>query len=360
MIDFSIYKYNYNERIGNLDKEAAGEVKSEKHFPIFEQNGKKKIFKPLSKTKPLTTPLFAYSEVFWSTIINRYFDSNAPVYSLAICQGIEQLHPKYYERGTVVDSIVKEGEELVNLFEFFRDNRDPNVDIDKYINYCEMFYDYSFFFETDFFKNNKKLSEGLAKQILLSILRGDQNFHYENASFISDGAGSIVGLAPPIDHEFSTMFMYPDDKDRHAFLYEKFKRRLSFDENHMDFEDSLRALAGIKNTIIQNLDAICKCHPEMVGEFISQLADFLKNFKKNSFPEKNEFYVQDNGFMVPFNSRDWETGELEFKKGKIKEAEILRASLIYHDLNLTKFNNKLKEEVLETSKILTKQLERRI
>ena len=85
-MDFDIYEFNYEDRIGNLKNEAQSKVKSEKHFPIFDIDGEKYIFKPLSKTKSFLTPFFAYSEVFWSNIINSYFDDKAPLYKLAICR----------------------------------------------------------------------------------------------------------------------------------------------------------------------------------------------------------------------------------------------------------------------------------
>lgn len=357
MVDFSIYKYNYDERVGNLDKEAASEVKSEKHFPLFEENGKLRIFKPLSKTKPLTTPLFAYSEVFWSNIINRYFDSEAPIYNLAFCENIEKLAPKYYEIGTVVDSVLGEGEELINLYEYFRDNKDQKVNIDDYINYCEKLYDYSFFFESDFLQDNKQLSSQLAKQILLSILRADQNFHYENVSFIIDSKNNISRLAPPIDHEFSTMFLYPDDKTKHKLRFGNFIGRLSYSGDHKTFEDSLLALAGFKNSIVKNLDAICEYHPKVADEFIHQLREFSKDFRTTS---KTDFYLQDNGFLVPFNSNEWLAGQKEYKDGNKEAADELRKGYELYRLDLKKFNNKVREEVLETSKVLEKQLERRI
>ena len=62
--------YNYAERTGNLKAEAVGVVSGEKHFPVFEG---RMIFKPLTKSKPLSTPLFAYAEVFWSWVIRTYF-----------------------------------------------------------------------------------------------------------------------------------------------------------------------------------------------------------------------------------------------------------------------------------------------
>ena len=45
-------------------------VSGEKHFPVFEGG---MVFKPLTKSKPLSTPLFAYAEVFWSWVIDAYF-----------------------------------------------------------------------------------------------------------------------------------------------------------------------------------------------------------------------------------------------------------------------------------------------
>ena len=60
---FKVIDLENKEKIGNLKTEAHSQVKSTKHFPIYMIDGKKMIFKPLSKTKPLTTPFFAYSEV---------------------------------------------------------------------------------------------------------------------------------------------------------------------------------------------------------------------------------------------------------------------------------------------------------
>ena len=73
---FNVIKLNYKDKNGILVTEAHSQVKSKKYFPIYVYNNKKMIFKPLSKTKPLTTPLFAYSEVYWSYIINKYFEPN--------------------------------------------------------------------------------------------------------------------------------------------------------------------------------------------------------------------------------------------------------------------------------------------
>ena len=69
-INYETVHFNNADRIGNLTAEAVGVVKGEKHFPVYSGN---RIFKPLSKSKPFSTPLFAYAEVFWSNVINEYF-----------------------------------------------------------------------------------------------------------------------------------------------------------------------------------------------------------------------------------------------------------------------------------------------
>ena len=163
------------------------------------------IFKPLTKSKPFSTPLYAYAEVFWSTIINEYF-MPAPRYELAICEGYEAVNEKYLDYGTAVPMAYKEGESLLNLLEFFRKYPDEKVDIDNYVNYCQMFYDYRDIFEADFLQEHQEMAEQLAMQVLISVLKGDQNYHYENVAFLCDKDGGIISLAPMIDHEFSTYF----------------------------------------------------------------------------------------------------------------------------------------------------------
>ena len=105
---------------------------------------------PLTKSKPLSTPLFAYAEVFWSWVIDAYFIP-APQYQLALCRGYEAECGKYYDYGTVSPMIYEEGEHLLNLLEFFRAYPDDKVQIDDYLNYCQMFYDYTEILEADYF-----------------------------------------------------------------------------------------------------------------------------------------------------------------------------------------------------------------
>ena len=210
---FKVINLETVEKIGNLKTEAHSQVKSTKYFPIYKYNDKKMIYKPLSKTKPLTTPLFAYSEVYWSYIINKYFDPNTPRYYLAVSQATEKEQPKYYNKGVLVESIAPNNENLINLYDYFIANPDPLVNIKDYVNYCMCNYDYTKILQSNFIKNNKEMGEDLAYQILLSILRQDQNFHYENVNFLSKDNNLI--LTPPIDFEFSTPFLYPDNINKY-------------------------------------------------------------------------------------------------------------------------------------------------
>ena len=150
-------KYKYSARSGNLKAEAVGVVKGEKHFPVFEGDV---VFKPLTKSKPLSTPLFAYAEVFWSWVIDAYF-MPAPQYQLAFCEGYEAEVEKYYDYGTVSPMIYGEGEHLLNLLEFFRKYPDDKVHIDDYVNYCQMFYDYTEILESDYFQTHPAMAEEL-------------------------------------------------------------------------------------------------------------------------------------------------------------------------------------------------------
>lgn len=101
--NWNVYQCDYKNKTKNLTREAQGIVKSKKYFPVFKEQGQEYIFKPLSKTKPFSTPYFAYSEVYWSTIINKYFDKSTPIYRLAIYKNIED--EKKYHHGTVVKSL---------------------------------------------------------------------------------------------------------------------------------------------------------------------------------------------------------------------------------------------------------------
>ena len=214
MLTFQIYEHSYKDKKYILDVKSKGKVESTKYFPVFENYDKEYIFKPLSKTKPLLTPLFAYSEVYWSYLINKYIDNSTPRYRIATCKGLSDEQKKYQDKGTIVANVLGKDEKLINLLELYRKYPDSTVNIDDYTNYCEVQYNYEDILNSTFFEMRKDLRAKLCLQILCSVLRRDANYHYENVSFIEKD-GKIVDIAPMIDMEFSEMFMYPDFEKEH-------------------------------------------------------------------------------------------------------------------------------------------------
>ncbi len=358
-LDFTVKEYDYDLRDGNLDSEAKGIVKSKKNFPYFIENGKKVIFKPLSRTKPFSTPYFAYSEVVWSTILNNYFDKSIPIYHLARCNGYQNDVPKYHDYGTVVESLVNNNEKLVNLYEYFKNNPDPNVKIDDYINYCLMYYDYSFFFDTDFFKNNPSMGKEIARQYLYSVLRADQNYHYENVSFIYCN-NELKRVAKPIDHEFSTMFMYLDQKEKHNELFNDYINAMTV--NVKDFDNIMRLLFErlpedkknlFTSIILNNIKKITQIFPDLVEEFSSSL-DLLIN----DLQEK-PIVLENHSFVEPFSSDDYKEGILQFKENKPLEANKILETLERKNVDPFHISQQINKEIVDVAKTLKKKLNNR-
>ncbi len=358
--NYKVEYYNYNKRNRNLEVEAQGKIKSQKFFPVFLKDGKEEIFKPLSKTKPYSTPFFAYSELFWSNIIQEYFDKKAPVYRLAICSHYDEYVPKYHNEGTIVPSIINKDEKLVNLFEHFRDNPDSEVDINEYKNYCMKIYDYTNIFDSKLIKENRNLGENLAKQILFSVLRADQNFHYENVNFISKDK-ELTSLAPPIDHEFSTMFMFLDDLEEHKKTFNEFIIRLT-DTEVLDEIDKLlihmveeSGLTSKFYPLRENLNIIVKRYENVTLDFLERLELFINDLKKNPIN------LKDNNFIKPFNSNDFEAGIALYKENNpIKAKEQSEKNTPKKDIDLDMISKLIQEEVLEVAMTLKNELTKRL
>lgn len=350
--DWNVYHYDYHKRSRNLDVVAQGRVESEKFFPVFFEEKKERILKPLSKTKPLCTPYFAYSEVFWSTIIHHYFDSHAPIYHLAICHHIDDDFPNKYPQGTIVDSITGKEENLINLYSIFREYPDSLVNISKYTNLCGVFYDYEKILSSKFIKENKEFGEELARQLLYSILRVDQNYHYENVSFIEQD-GIIQKMAPPIDYEFSTMFLYLD-----KFL---------LNENY--FDSALKDIKGVTNeeedifsslrreafpTLSKTLDCIVENYKEVSLEFLEQLKVMIKDLRKEPIILENHHYV------TPFNSDNYKTGILRYKKNLEELAKKNEEATIQYQPDILEVSQFVYSEVITFSSALEEALEKRM
>lgn len=357
---FKIQEFDYNKRKKNLKVEAVGKVSSTKFFPVFDVEGKEKIFKPLSKTKPLLTPLFSYSEVYWSYLINKYIDKDTPVYSLAYCHNLNSDQPKYYEKGCIVDNVIKADEKSVNLLEFFRMFPDSSVDIDNYTNYCEMQYDYTPILMSDFFRKNESLSRKLAEQILCSILRRDDNYHYENVSLIFKD-DTPIKIMPIIDLEFSQMFMYPDKTDIHQGKFSSYDEGMSpifkydinksYDENLETFKSRIYE-GSIYDTfdrsknylIMKNIKTIVCLYPDLAKNFITKLVFMKKEIKNLTIDFNSEF-------LGEFSSDDWEPTRMLFKEGKTENDESYllakqRAESNKISLNKETYNDQLKKEVI--------------
>ena len=164
---FKVINLDIKDKTGNLVAEAHSKVKSTKYFPTFKLNGKLMIFKPLSKTKPMTTPFFAFSETFWSYIINKYFDNNTPRYQLAIVKGMENEQQKYSNKGVLVESLTDDNESLTNLYDYFIKHPEETVNIKDYTNYCMINYDY-----TKILNSNLPIEEAVVKLIRKANSRG--------------------------------------------------------------------------------------------------------------------------------------------------------------------------------------------
>ena len=354
--DWTVYNYDYHQRIGNLTSEAQGTVKSEKHFPVFLDNGKEMVFKPLSKTKPLSTPFFAYSEVFWSTIFHNYFDPTTPIYHLATCQNIEKEYPNKYHHGTVVEKLGTEKKNLINLYQLCQANKNTLADISTYINYCEVFYDYTKILDSEFMKQHPGLAESVVKQILCSVLRQDQNYHYENVLFYQGEEG--LEIAPMIDHEFSTMFMYLDKPEKNKNLFVTTQESLEgvSGEVRKHTSDDILKMLYIEKLEVEgkNIDKIMTLYPTTAIEFLENLKRFITDFSTTPLQ------MEDYNYLVPFNTSNFYIGQARWKENDERKAKALEAVLDQHFITPDMVSNQIQDQVLQNAKALKKRIEKQL
>ena len=358
MITFQIYEHSYKDKKYILDVKSKGKVESTKYFPVFENYDKEYIFKPLSKTKPLLTPLFAYSEVYWSYLINKYIDNSTPRYRIATCKGLSDEQKKYQDKGTIVANVLGKDEKLINLLELYRKYPDSTVNIDDYTNYCEVQYNYEDILNSTFFEMRKDLRAKLCLQILCSVLRRDANYHYENVSFIEKD-GKIVDIAPMIDMEFSEMFLYPDKKEKHESRFSQYDEgmspifdydgKLSYEENYELFKS--RILDGSIydrldryhfSNLLKNLRTIVKLHPEVVREFLRKIS-----LMKHEIGEINIHFNRE--YIDTFSSDDYKLGIMKIKEHKDEsnpEYQKVQKEIKQVSIDEEEFNQRLKREVL--------------
>jgi hypothetical protein len=351
-IDYTVAKVYYNERLGNLTNQAVGVVKSNKFFPCYEIDGKRMIFKPLSATKPFCTPLFALAEVVWSNYAGLFME--APRYQLAQCIGYsEASEGKYADFGTLVPSIVGEGEHLVNLLEWYRAHPDPAVDIDQYENYCMRYYDYTPMFCSEVFQVHPELAQALAMQVLFSVLKADQNFHYENTAFICDESGNIKRLAPMIDHEFSLMFLLPDCPVLRDELWVVFADAIKTQAVEEGKDAHVQRLERLKQdtdsvVLYKNLTYIQKNFPETVQQFLRQLNAFMEELQTLNLTGWQQ--------QVAVNSNAYQIGIARFKEHDLKRAQILQDTFKDSACDLAELTSVVRARMNETARLLQELL----
>lgn len=352
-INYDVLKVDYRTRLRNLSVSAQSSVKSDKFFPVFLIDGNEKIFKPLSKTKPLSTPYFAYSEVVWSNILHDFFDKSIPIYKLAMIENIEDDFPSKYHHGVLVDNIEEDGSSLVNLYEYYRDNPDDNFSILEYENYCGEVYNYQKIFDTKFMIENIDIAKEFAYQLLMSILKSDENYHYENPLFKSVN-GKLSGMAPMIDHEFSTMFLLLDNILAHDYHFGKATHSLLF-MNH-DFSKYSLLQQRFFSTIARNLRVIINKFPDVSYDFLEKLRVFLEYIKENPL------VLEDKGYMVPFNSQNYNVGRALYKENNLEEAEKLRSALAKQQYNpdINQISERLNAEIQIFGTLLGNEIVKRL
>ena len=341
---FEVINLHKEEKIGNLNVEAHGVVKSTKYFPIYKVNDKDMIFKPLSKTKPFATPLFAYSEVYWSYIIDKYF-TKCPRYTLACTN--DNLEDKYYNKGVLVEFINKKDEDLINLFDYFNVYKEDDIDINYYINFCMKNYDYDNILNSKFIKNNPKIGEDLSLQILLSILRQDQNYHYENVNFLIKDDN--ISLAPPIDFEFSSMFLFPDNENKRYGYLNEYANNIKINYENDKVASIIQQLmleafnTPFNNPLKRNLCMIIKLYPNVVLKFINNLDNLI-----NDLPD---IKLYDNyNFIDKLNSDYYKLGDALYKKNDKETYKKLKEKILLKEINKEELFDDINKYILDYSK----------
>ena len=239
-------------------------------------------------------------------------------------------------------------ERLINLYDFFDKHPDPLIDIKTYINYCMELYDYTKILSSDFIKNNKEIGENLAYQILLSILRQDQNFHYENVNFILNGG--TLSLAPPIDFEFSTPFLYPDIRRLNLFEREKYIESLKIADDNDEIDTinyflksiGIQPMSSATNKLRSNLCTIIRNYPEVVFEFTKQLDSLIIDLPDIKIDDPDHY-------VGKLNSDYWEVGHAFFKENDLNKSEELKSMYPLQEINKDEVFGRISSDILSYS-----------
>ncbi len=207
------------------------------------------------------------------------------------------------------------------------------------------FYSYTDILDSDFIKNNPSLGGDLAFQILLAILRHDYNYHYENVNFIEEN-GRIVGINPPIDFEFSSMFIYPDDSILERQYYNNYRWQLRLrSKRHFEIARSLNLEDSIRSKSLENIGKIVLLYPEIVERFLICLDDFLQNVNDINLSD-------DNDFIGLVDSNAWEIGHYTFKEDNPLMLQNAYGKVCFQRIDTEQVFLRIKEQVKESAEEL--------
>lgn len=122
--------------------------------------------------------------------------------------------------------------------------------------------------------------------------------------------------------------------------------------------DSSNILGKLKyetfGIIPQNLDKIVQKYPRVVKKFLTKLQNLITDLEDTSLK------LEDKGYLVPFNSYNFEIGHARYKENNESKALEVESNLQQYSVDLDIINNIIYEETLNTCKILQKELERRL
>lgn len=199
---------------------------------------------------------------------------------------------------------------------------------------------------SNFINKNKFIGEEIAYQILLSILRQDQNFHYENINFIK--TEDSLSVAPPIDFEFSTPFLYPDKEDKYEYEKNKYLNLLKINYEEDEIEKILKKIKldnnlQLNNTLVNNICLIVKLYPNIVLKFIKNCETLLKDLPDINLDDPDNY-------IDKLNSDYWKIGHALYKENNIKKYTELKNKFKLIEIDKTFTLNKIKKDILEFSK----------
>lgn len=140
--------------------------------------------------------------------------------------------------------------------------------------------------------------------------------------------GEILRLAPMIDHEFSTYFMFPDSMSRHLYWFEQLQRSIAGNEvqpdEYADFtnEEERRLMEKSATCLHGNLVYIKEHYPKVTKLFLEKLDKLEADLREN----KEMFYIQKSqNYPNHANSNAYLAGKARYKEHDEEKTAIYEA-----------------------------------